>query len=169
MKNLTYPGILYITFLFYLTLSPYTFAQSNKTRANALDCLPTDTYHNKKSLARTYPIKNNEKINLIHYFYGEKAYHIQLCKSNKNIIYRIKLIDPETNYVFWDNQKDSFTDHVNVSFGTTTRINIEIEAVNKDPKYSTSEMIGLSVYYHEEQKKQNEIMTPALEENPFAN
>ncbi len=168
MKNLTYPGILYIVFLFYLINSPFTSAQSNKTRAIELDCEPTDTYHNKKALARIYPI-NNEKINLIHYFYGEKAYHIQLCKSNKNITYRIKLIDPETKYVFWDNQKDSFTDHINVSFGTTTRINIEIQAVNKDSKHANNETIKLSVYYHEEQKKQNQIITPALEENPFSN
>ncbi|MCW3787486.1 hypothetical protein [Plebeiibacterium sediminum] len=169
MKNLIYPGIFYIIFLFYLLNSPITSAQSNKTRANELDCEPTDTYHNKKALARIYPIKNQEKINLIHYFYGEKAYHIQLCKSNKKITYRIRLIDPETKYVFWDNKKDSFTDHVNVSFGTTTRINVQIEALNIDSKHRNGEMFGLSVYYHEEQKKQNEIATPILEENPFAN
>ncbi len=127
--------------------------------ANAQSCAevlklsaPADKLYNKQSMARSFKMNPSQKIKIVHVFYGSTAYHIDICKPKSLGDFRLKVVDDETGTIFWDNAADDFDSQINISFGTTKRIIIEVEAVNPENFMGQSNCLGLIIKYHREEK-----------------
>ncbi|GAF02219.1 hypothetical protein [Saccharicrinis fermentans] len=123
-------------------------------------CPPVDELYNKKAMARTYKMNPTQKLKIIHVFYGSTAYHINICKYDSLGDFRLKVLDYENGNVFWDNGDDNFTDEINISFGSTKRVILEITAENPEKFHEQRSCIGLVINYHREERK-DEIPEPS--------
>ncbi|SMO37650.1 hypothetical protein SAMN06265379_101356 [Saccharicrinis carchari] len=114
-------------------------------------CPPADKIYNKQSLARTYRMHPAQKLKIVHVFYGSTAYHINICKSDSLGQFHLQVIDDESGAVFWDNANDDYSSTINISFGSTKRIILEIEALNPEKFKKQWGCLGLAIRYHREE------------------
>lgn len=131
-------------------------------------CAPADNLYNKQSMARTFKMNPSQKIKIIHIFYGGTAYHIDICKPESLGNFHLTVIDDETGSIFWDNAADDYDSHINISFGSTKRIIIEVEAVNPENFNKQANCLGLIIKYHREEQvtKTEELELPESPESP---
>ena len=131
-------------------------------------CAPSDNLYNKQSLARTYKMYPSQKIKIVHVFYGGTAYHIDVCKPDSLGDFRLKLVDDETGTIFWDNAADDYDSQINISFGSTKRIIIEVEAANPEKFKKQSSCLGLIIKYHRDEQVSvtEELELPESPESP---
>ncbi|MGQ1783923.1 MULTISPECIES: hypothetical protein [unclassified Saccharicrinis] len=141
------------------------FVVANSTRAQSCAdvlklCSPVDKLYNKKAMARTYKVKPTQKLKIVHVFYGSTAYQISVCKPDRLGDFRLKVIDYENGNVFWDNGEDNFTDKINISFGSTKRVFLEITAENPEKFNGQEGCLGVVINYHREEKRE-EMAAPS--------
>ncbi len=119
-------------------------------------CPPMNNMYNKQSLQRSYKILPQQKLKIVHVFYGSTAYNINICKQDSLGDFRVKILDYESGKVFWDNIEDDFTSSINISFGSTKRIIIEAFAKEPSKFNGQRNCVGLVIRYHRDEEKKDE-------------
>ncbi len=142
-------GFLFL-FVFHLFFVGLTKAQTCKEVFSFCDV--DDSFFSKRSLARSYKIQPNQKLQLIHLFYGGTGYQINVCKDEELGDFEVKIIDFKNRTVLWDNSEDNYDSSISISFGATQRIIVEITPKNPENFKELSKCVGVIINYHREEE-----------------
>ncbi len=155
-----------INCLFIIFLASISLTAQTKNEV-LIDCPPIAPFYNEKVMYRTYKFHPHQKVRLIQILYGERGYHIGLCKTDSRIKYNIQVVNPEDNYVYWDNSNDNYSENVHISFGSTHRVFIVISVINPEIITGINNMIGIEVWYHKDIILNDTLTLPPVPPNPF--
>lgn len=165
MKNIINTTLKTIVVILFLNIISAKIAYSQLCNDVFDFCKVDDSFYNKRSMARSYKIFPSQKIQLIHLFYGSKAYNINICKNDSLGNFEVKIIDYKSKVILWSNEEDKYEQSINISFGSTKRIIIEVKAQSPENFKDQSSCFGVLINYHIDEKK--EIEDTTLEEPPM--
>ncbi|MBI9061803.1 MAG: hypothetical protein JEZ14_07425 [Marinilabiliaceae bacterium] len=129
------PKSLIITIaLMIVTASLKLEAQSCKHLLDATS--PVDTFYTNK-MVYLYKIPMGKTIKLTRVLYSSTSYNLNIIKDDQEKKIALKVIDSKTQNVFWDNAKENYNPDLNICFGSTRRVTIEISAIKEDYQSSS--------------------------------
>ena len=147
-------------FLLFLAFSVTTQGQSCKS---VLDkCPEVDEFFNKKAMSRYYKLIPGRKVRIYYVLYAGRGYNFNLCFDKSIGEINVKLLDPSTNVVYWDNADHNFEKNLSTSFGATKRVMLEIKVVDPNKININNSCLGIEVWYHEEEEVQLPGNPPGL-------
>jgi hypothetical protein len=115
------------------------------------------TFYNMDGQSRSNIVGYGDKLTYNVVFYGGRQYKMILCATDLFNPVKYVLLDDQTKEVIYDNEKDEYTETIELTIENTRKILIEITVLAKNAEKNVVEnyfgCLGFLMYWKAEKKK----------------